>query len=96
MFSIKRILNNLENAYPNMYIVVMMLFFILFFESVSRLYTYLLPDVKSDLSLWCSIGAILIVIYVFTAQDKKLNELQLKNDSNIKKSAVATLVSARS
>ena len=67
MFSIKRMLYNLENAYPNVYIVVMMLFFVLFFESVSRLYTYLLPDVKSDLSLWCSIGAILLVIYVFTA-----------------------------
>ena len=67
MFSLKRILNNVENAYPNMYIVVMMLLFVLFFESVSRLYTYVLPDVKSDVSLWCSIGAILLVIYVFTA-----------------------------
>lgn len=96
MLSVKRILHNLENSYPNVYIVVMMLFFILFFESVSRIYTYLLPDVKSDISLWWSIGAIVLVVYVFTAQDKKLNELQLNNDSNVKKSAVATLISARS
>jgi len=62
---IGQLLNKLEKNRPNVYTVLMMFFFVAFFDAVSRILHYFLPSTNTFESLIVAIGMGVVSIYVF-------------------------------
>lgn len=57
----------------------MMLCFVAFFESVGRIFDYVLPDHKSVWSILIAIVMLCATVYIFMCQDGELSELSLNH-----------------
>ena len=93
--SLKDILNKLEHVQPNVYIVVMMVAFIAFFDAIGRILDFVLPNRGSLLSVIVSVVVVICTLVVFLAQDGKLVELSLNNEKNKRKGVIVGMTRAK-
>ena len=73
------LLNSLQVSLPNVNIIVMMFCFVAFFESVGRIFDYVLPNHTSIWSLMIATVMLVFSIAMFMAQDGQLTELSLNH-----------------